>query len=347
MRKTLLLALILLMIGDMSAQNATIAWNKILKNCANSDLIGKQSLFFGVSNTIGPGSVWRRADDNSIRLIFELSDAFPSATDQAKIVKVNKTVGCFGSSSSKWNLKVGLPFATGATSLSLDIGALLGQAKAVTVSVTGVAVDDLDEANWKQAFIGLGADNTYYKELHNDGRLLAENAVKVTGLKAVFNYKTDLSADVQAKFKGKVFTLGNSSSSPGSSSATAEPNSTASTTSTPPGNQTGANGANGSGASGSSCSPSNTADSSAGNGNAAPGGGSPGTGSATLHVDFTSSRQITICADGPFYLIAAYSQLVGGTPIGIVPTAETVALTPATLPKRAVAASDRKASDSQ
>jgi hypothetical protein len=346
MKRILILVVVLLGVGQIVAQDANTAWKKVLKNCAKSDLIGKRSLFFGVSNTIGPGSVWRRADDNSIRLMFELSDAFPAAADQAKIVKTNDTVGCYGSSSSKWDIKLGLPFSTGATALTLNIGALLGQAKSVTVSVTGFAIDDLVETNWKQAFAGLPADNAYYKEIQQTGRLVAENAVKVTGLKAVFNYKTDISADVQAQFKGKAFTLGNSSSKPGNASGSATGTPTANgasttTTTTTPSGTSGTGGSSNSGAS--SCSPSatNSSTDSTGTGSNTSGTGAPGTGSATLHVDFTNSRQLTICADGPFYLMAAYSQLLNGTPLGIAPTASTITLTPTDVPAKAVAGSDR------
>jgi hypothetical protein len=343
MKRILILVVALLGVGKIVAQDANTAWKKVLKNCAKSDLIGKRSLFFGVSNTIGPGSVWRRADDNSIRLMFELSDAFPAAADQAKIVKTNDTVGCYGNSSSKWDIKLGLPFSTGATALTLNIGALLGQAKSVTVSVTGFAIDDLVETNWKQAMAGLGTDNVYYKETQQTGRLVAENAVKVTGLKAVFNYKTDISADVQAQFKGKAFTLGNSSSTPGNASKSetgaAAGNSTP--TSTAPSGTSGTGG--GSNSAASSCSPSaaNTSTDTTGAGSNTAGTGSPGTGSATLHVDFTSNRQIIICADGPFYLMAAYSQLLNGTPLGIAPTASTITLTPTDVPAKAVAGSER------
>jgi hypothetical protein len=375
MKNILILAVALLTAGQAFAQDATTAWRKVLQNCAKSDLIGKQSLFFGVSNSIGPGSVWRRANDRSIRLLFVLSDAFPLPADQTKIVKANNIASCSGSSSSKWDLKLGLPFSTGATPLTLDIGALLGQAKNVTVSVTGYALDDLAETNWKQAFAGLPADNPYSKELHQPDRLLAENAVKVTGLKATFNYKTDFSADVQAKYKGKSFTLGNSStgsatgsstasstgSGKGSSTGSGAGSSTGSGTASSTGSGTGSSGtgagtggsssggptagsntSSGGSAQASSCSKSNTSDTGNSGSNPTPGSGSSDSGVATLHIDLTSSRQITICADGPFYLIAAYSRLEDATPIGIAPTGSTVVLIPATLPANAVPASERK-----
>jgi hypothetical protein len=352
--KKFLLAFLMLSLGSpVFAQDASTAWRKVIKKCAKSDLIGSQSLFFGVSNTIGPGSVWRFANDKSIRLMFELSDAFPDQTAQSKMIKANNTGDCLDTSSSSWNIKLGLPFSTGATPLSLDIGALLGQAKKVTVSISGFALDDLKETNWKEAFKGLTPDNAYAKELLQENRLVAENVVKVTGFKAVFDYKTALSADVQAKYKGSAFTLGNSSTGNASqaggttgNTAGSASNAASSPSSSNSNASSGASSGNNAGTSSCSASSgtaSNGTSASTGTGTAnSTTSGSPGTGSATLHVDFTSNNQITICADGPFYLIAAYSKLVNGAPIGIAPTAESLTLVPATIPTGAVPASDRQ-----
>lgn len=330
------------------AQDATTAWRNVLQKCAHSDLIGKQSLFFGVSNLIGPGSVWRRADDKSIRLISVLSDEIPSASDQALIIKSNNTAACVGDSSSKWNVKLGLPFSTGATPLTLDIGAVLGGAHDITVSVKGYAVDALDEDQWKKAVAALGPTNVFYKDLQQPNRLLAENAVKVTGLTAVFNFSHDLSADVQAQYKGKAFTLGNSSaatqgktSTSGGGGATTDSKagstatSSSASSSTTTGSPGGSSGGSGGACDSSSATPKDSASA------AASTTASTGSNTATFHVDVSGSRRITICVDGPFYLIAAYSNIVNGAPLGIAPTSSSIQLMDASLPAGAVAASDR------
>lgn len=327
------------------AQDASSAWRDVLKRCAKTDLIGKQSLFFGVSNLIGPGSVWRRADDHSIRLVSVLSDAIPNEGDQALIVKANNVAACVGNSTSRWNVRLGLPFTTGATPLSLNIGALLGTAHDVTVSVKGFAVDALDEGQWKKAFSTLGTDNVFYKDTLEPNRLLAENSVKVTGLVAVFNFSHDFSADVQAQYKGKTFTLGNSSSAGTSSSGSAS----GGTPATASGNPATTNGGSSPASSGPTtsttgnvCASSGSSGAPANSGTSTSGGGSPGTGIATFHIDFSGSRQITICADGPFYILSAYSNLQNGTPIGVAPSQARIVLTDATLPAHAVPASDRQ-----
>jgi hypothetical protein len=354
MKRLLLMMLMFCLSGSIFAQDASSAWRDVIKKCAKTDLIGKQSLFFGVSNLIGPGSIWRRADDKSIRLVSVLSDAFPTATDQALIVKANNTAGCVGDSTSRWNLRFGLPISTGATPISLNIGAILGGAHKVTVSVKGFALDTLDEDQWKKAFSTLGTDNVFFKDSQQPNRLLAENAVKVTGLTAVFDFSHDLSADVQAQYKGKAFTLGNSSSgstksgSNSSSGSTTASGGSAANTSTPSTNSSSTNSSNSGSATAGACassSPSGSAPTGTNSTatNTSTSGSNSGSGSATLHIDVSGSRQITICVDGPFYILAAYSSLTNGTPIGIAPTQASIVLTDATLPEHAVAATDRPA----
>lgn len=342
MKRSVLAVLMFALASPIFAQDASTAWRDVLRRCARTDLIGRQSLFFGVSNLIGPGSIWRRADDNSIRLVSVLSDAIPKESDQASIIKTNNIASCVGNSTSRWNLRLGLPFSTGATPLSLNIGAILGGAHDVSVSVKGYAVDTLDESQWKKAFSGLGADNVFYKDAIGPNRLLAENSVKVTGFTAIFNFKHDLAADVQAQYKGKTFTLGNSTSGGTSSQTASSAASGSSTTSTNSSNTATGGGGNSNAGSCPTTGSGGAAGQAGGTGTSNPTGSTSGTGNATLHIDFSGSRQITICVDGPFYILSAYSTLINATPIGIAPTESSFVLSDATLPPHAVAASDRK-----
>jgi hypothetical protein len=190
------------------AADATSAWKKVLKKCAKSDFIKKQTLFFGLSNTIGPGSVWRFADDKSIRLLFDLADALPNQADRDQVLQLSNIGDCSGDSTSNWNLKLGLPISTGTTPLALDIAAALKRASKVTVSVTGFSVDLLKEVPWEEKVQALGPDSPYVKRLHASDGIVASNVLKVAGLKAVFVFGTSLSADVEAKFQDKTFVLG-------------------------------------------------------------------------------------------------------------------------------------------
>jgi hypothetical protein len=206
----LLLALVLGVAAPSRAMaaDATDIWKKVLKNCAKSQQIGSQVLFFGISNQLGPGSVWRFETDKSIRLRFRLSDAFSSPDVQQRLVALNGVSTCSGNSNTKWDLKLGLPFSTGVTPIALDVSAELSRAKKIEVSIEGFAIDNLVEVPWLEAFTNLPQDSTYRKELTLPGRVVAGNVVKVIGLKTTFTFGSKLSAEVKAKYKGKNFKLG-------------------------------------------------------------------------------------------------------------------------------------------
>ena len=161
----------------------------------------------------------------------------------------------------------------------------------------------------------------------------------------MFDYNTDFGADVQAKYSGAAFTLGNNSPGTGGPTASGGNSTTSPRTGTPDSGNANAPSTN---ASTSSCSFSSGGLPTAGSGSAGASssaasiGASPTTGSATLHVRFESGRQIVICSDGPFYLMAAYSSIQNGEPTGMVPTAARLMLSPATLPDNTVAENDRE-----
>jgi len=312
--------------------DATAAWRKILKKCAASADIGKESLFFGVSNTVGPGSVWRFADDQSVRLMYEHSDAFPQQATQAAMISNGTVSKCLGDASSSWDLRLILPFSTGATPLSFDLNTELGRARSITVSVKGWAIDVLKETVWKNNFRSMAQNNPYKTELNQPNRILAENVVKVTGLQTVFMFSGKLSVQVQAKFRAKTFTLGDGNSR--ASSAAKKPASSGGGDTKAAGSGTKPDGGTDCGAS------SNSSNQPAKLGVTANGN----SGAATLHADVIGDNEITICADGPFYLLAAYSKLAGGNPVGVKnsTTPPPVVLVPAAIPARVKVGTDRK-----
>jgi hypothetical protein len=313
--------LCVLLAGCKSGSDATAVWSQILSKCATSNFIGSKYIFFGVSNSVGPGSGWRITDDKSLRLLFRMEQPFPANTDVAAFVAINPIAQCQGDSTTDWDLGVALPFAVDSNAISGEVAATLRNAKSVKVSITGFSTDLLTEVPWLSAFQALPADNGYKAALSQPNAVLAENVVKVTGLKAVFTYNADLSADVQAKFKGKTFSVGD----PG---ATSDGNGG----STPAAPNGGPGTSSGSTPSVAMSTEACTAD------GMRTGGGAPSSvvrsaGGAKFHADVTGARQIALCAPGPFYLLAAYSKLVGGT-LGVAPGATGGALLePAQIPK--------------
>jgi hypothetical protein len=319
------LALLLSHAAIVLGADATDVWKKVLKSCARTDEIGKDTVFLGVSNKIGPGSVWRFVKgDGSIRLEFELSDVFPTPSDQQKLIVLNSTSACIGSSNLKWDVGLGLPFSIGNGSLSGDLQVQLSRARRVDVSVQGFAVDNLKEVPWLAEFQKLPSDSLYRQQLMADGRFVVANVVKVTGLKAVFTFGGKLSSEVQAKYKGKSVSFAEPTKDQASNTGKTDKKTTPAKDQAPntgkPGEKTPeSNTGQGSPStlssslktSASSNDPCGGVQSPAGDGSAL---NSPDTSAngITIHVDVQSSNQITLCVPGPIYLLAAYSKLVGG-----------------------------------
>src|SRR5688572_10308190 len=145
MLRTISALLLALCMHSEHAADITTAWKTILKKCAKSNLIGRQQAFLGLSNSVGPGSVWRFADDKSLRLLFELSDAVSDEEERKKIVREGPLVTCTGDSRSDWSVRLGIPFIAGQTPVIGDLAAVLGRASRITVSVTGYSIDVLKE----------------------------------------------------------------------------------------------------------------------------------------------------------------------------------------------------------
>jgi hypothetical protein len=181
-----------------AAQTSRQAWTAVLRNCADSDLLGKDTVYFGVSNQIGPGSIWRRDTDGSLRLRYELSDIEPEPAKQADLIQLNNQVSCKGSSSSNWQIKFGLPFESAVTPVSADVESDLRRADNVTVSVNGWAVDDLKEGPYEH----LIQNSAMKGEFSTPDRLVVENAYRIIGFSATFHFTKSIADQLTGKYKG-------------------------------------------------------------------------------------------------------------------------------------------------
>lgn len=304
------------------AADATTIWKTVLKKCAKSDLLGRQQLFFGLSNAAGPGSVWSYADDRSIRLEWELSDAFPNEADRAKVILPGLPVPCKGDKGTEWSLKFGLPFTTGGSPISADIAAVLGTASHVSVSVTSFTIDQLKLGPWRDSLKTLDESSSYGKVLNQPGGLIAVNGLRVSGLKAVFTFKGTLAAGVQAKFKNANFQLGTEQAPAPTITTPAQTSAGAPAQMTP---ESGAPSASTAGNSNTAGTDPCTAAAVA----TVPGMGTsvPSTtiaGAATLRADVVSGNQIIMCALGAPYILAAYSKVKQGGSLGVGPNEDVV-----------------------
>src|ERR1051325_10958272 len=87
-------------------ETARKSWTDVLSKCATTDTIPtKKLLYLSPSNSIGPGSAWKMADDGVYGLRFTLSDAVPDAQQQKALVEQGPPATCEGQSERTWSLK--------------------------------------------------------------------------------------------------------------------------------------------------------------------------------------------------------------------------------------------------
>ncbi len=185
-------------------QDSRQAWIDILNSCAKSQLIGKDVLYFGASNEIGPGSIWRQNSDGSIRLRYELSDLVPDSAQQKALIHPNNSVSCGGNSASKWEVQLGLQFDGSVAPVSADVSLDLKRADNVTVSVTGFAIDELKEGPYETM---IRADDALQDEFTAADRVIVENAVRIEGFSANFKFSKSIAEGLKGKYTGQSVAL--------------------------------------------------------------------------------------------------------------------------------------------
>ena len=196
------LVLVVLWFPRKKDQNSQQAWQAVLKNCAQTNLLGKNVVYFGASNTVGPGSIWRKAQDGSYRLFFELSDLENDPEKRKQLVVLNNPVGCQGSANSSWDLKLGLPFESSAISLKADVSGDLKKASDITVAITGYEMDELKEG----LFEDIIRSNPRLSQ-NPASFVIASNAIRVTGFSASFTFPASVAAEIRPKYTNNYVSL--------------------------------------------------------------------------------------------------------------------------------------------
>src|SRR5262245_14127599 len=128
-----------------AAQDSRVAWKKIVKKCADSDLLGDSVLYFGVSNTLGPGTVFKPVQGG-----YQPRWQFKRYVDNPDdLIVPGAPISCEGTSATKF--KFGTAASASATlGVQGDLAATVGSAKKVKVSATGVEWKSLEDGPWSQ-----------------------------------------------------------------------------------------------------------------------------------------------------------------------------------------------------
>lgn len=187
-----------------SGQNLKKNWRKVLKGCGQSEIMGNNVLFFGASNVIGPGSVWRKTESNGYANRFELGDMVKD-TDQLRriIIKGAPSKECSASKNVTWAAGVALPFLSNIFGGN-GVDANLHRSRRATVSVDNIAMDIIRELTFETTVKDIkksDSSNIYVNDLLNiPDRLVMTKAYRITGMVVKMDFDPKVLEELKQKY---------------------------------------------------------------------------------------------------------------------------------------------------
>jgi len=177
------------------------AWTSVAEDCAVSDLNGKKILFFGPSNVLGPGSIWRQpsAENGGGYRVRYKSDAIPN---QSSWSSSGGDFACQGNRTTTLTGGATAGFASDLAPLSAETKADFERAKTAEIKVQKMRWDMLLEGPFENAILALPADNSVRQDLTKPGRYILYRALKVQGFEAKLSFDTKTGAELQSKYTG-------------------------------------------------------------------------------------------------------------------------------------------------
>ena len=184
---------------------ADASWKEVIKRCAGNATLGKL-IYFGPSNVVGPGSIWRKTDDgyNLRRLVSDLGSA-----DAVKpLIQEGSSASCTGSSSSSFKVGLQASLENNIVPVTAGLGIDYKKARAVKVTVDTWAWDQIVEG----AFVDFvkAHPNNYTQDISQPARFFVGKALKIIGFTAELTFSREVAIDLQAMVPIQVASLGQS-----------------------------------------------------------------------------------------------------------------------------------------
>ncbi len=197
-RSTRLISLwgaVLLLGGCDGTDSARALWKNVLRKCSQNDLLGKQVLYFGPSNGIGPGAVWRKTSSGGYNLRWQVSDLgfSPAVVD-------GKPSTCSGSSTSTSKISPSVSASTVVPSLSGTASADFQRAQTITVEVGTWRWDQIAEGPYEQALKAPGLPASVKSDLQGGNRFVLVRGLRVSGLTADLKFDSSTASELKAKY---------------------------------------------------------------------------------------------------------------------------------------------------
>jgi hypothetical protein len=199
MRNILLLGACVLALSTTACRttgDAKASWNKVIRNCAVSDLNGPNILYFGPSNAVGTGSIWRKDAQGVFRLRYDLSQM----PDPKNFFAPANDSSCSGSASSKFVF--GADASLDAQPVSADMKADLSRAKKVEAKASSMAWVPIQEGPFRDYVNGLPANAGPRIDLMAGDKYVLTRALRVSGFSTTLEFSSDVAAGLHAKYNG-------------------------------------------------------------------------------------------------------------------------------------------------
>jgi hypothetical protein len=198
--------LAILATGMQAEDTVSSAWKKILKPCSKSDIFSKEVIFFGPSNSLGVGSVWKMQE--ALSPGSTLSDIVRTPEERAGVVTAGGDYSCSGVKRKKWSLKLAIPLAIGGepatvagVKLDIDISATLSRAKTIRVTASRARLEMLLQTRYEAHMNGLPKTDIFWRDLATNQRFVTTKSLAVKGLSFDFEVGTAVVSTLQAKLK--------------------------------------------------------------------------------------------------------------------------------------------------
>ena len=176
-------------------------WRSLHKDCQNDD-VAKDKVYFGVSNTLGIGTIVEISEDGKIMPDFKLLKE-NLTPEQVKVVYND---GVAASCTYDRTTKVGIDFLAQSqfnTASSADLNAAIVNSKEITAKMDSWQINNLLKGGLATILINPTAEHLkdYKKRLTGENRYVISNEIVVNGFSAMINTKTQISADLKAKLQ--------------------------------------------------------------------------------------------------------------------------------------------------
>jgi len=205
-KRAIMIAVVLLY-GCDGSESGRALWQDVVKKCAGNDLLGKDVLYFGPSNPLGPGSVWRKGDANNagyyVRWLPSNIDSNPNV-----FIKDGTSFNCAGTSTTTTKVSPTVALQTSVVPVGANFNADFGKARKTTVTVDAAQWDQVVEGPFDQAIKALDSNNPVKIDLRSGTRYVSVRALRITGMSADLEFSHDDALELKAKYNGPLGALG-------------------------------------------------------------------------------------------------------------------------------------------